>query len=371
MPLHRPILPALGAFVNDNKCDDRREKSRTRVVRQVCVPLRQQADKAFHLSITVIIIPGLTLKSVSDEDLARIHSAAGADADVKVCTPDEAIKQAHNADVILGVVPPELFAAAPNLRWVQSITSGVDAFMYPEFINSPVLLTSEKGLVGEHLADHGFGLLLMLTRQLAAARDLGPEAWQHRPALRAQEIELTGSTLLLIGLGGTGRAMARRALAFGMQVVAVDRDHVAEMAGVDLHIGINKLDALITQADVVAVCCPLTEQTHGLINEQRLMRMKPSARLINVTRGEVIDEAALVNALNTAEIAGAGLDVAPREPLPVDSGLWSAPNIVMTPHTAGASQYRAGRNLDRFVSNLRKFVMDEALDGLIDKTLGY
>ncbi len=323
------------------------------------------------MSIKVIIIPGLTLKSVADEDRARIHSAAGRDSEVIVCTPEQAITEASDADVILGVVPPELFAEATKLRWVQSITSGVDAFMYPEFINSPVQLTSEKGLVGEHLADHGFGLLLMLTRQLAAARDLGPEAWQHRPALRAQEVELTGASMLLIGLGGTGRAMARRALAFGMQVVAVDRDEVPAMEGVTLHIGTDKLDRLIGQADVVAVCCPLTKETERLINEDRLASMKPSARLINVTRGEVVDEAALVNALNSGVIAGAGLDVAPREPLPAESGLWSAPNIVMTPHTAGASQYRADRNLDRFISNLEKFVNNQPLDGLIDKTLGY
>lgn len=323
------------------------------------------------MSIKVIIIPGLTLKSVSDEDMARIESAAGSRSEITVCTPEQALTEANDADVILGVVPPELFASATKLRWVQSITSGVDAFMYPEFINSPVQLTSEKGLVGEHLADHGFGLLLMLTRQLAAARDLGPEAWQHRPALRAQEVELTGATMLLIGLGGTGRAMARRAFAFGMQVVAVDRDEVPAMEGVALHVGTDKLDRVIGQADVVAVCCPLTKETEQLINEDRLANMKPSARLINVTRGEVVDEAALVHALNNGVIAGAGLDVVPREPLPAESGLWSAPNIVMTPHTAGASQYRADRNLDRFISNLGKFVNDQPLDGLIDKTLGY
>ena len=177
-------------------------------------------------SLKVMVIPGLTLAQVSEADIARMQEAAGDEAEIVVCDYTEAPDHAAEVDVILGIVPPKLFAATRKLKWVQSISSGVDSFMYPEFINHPVVLTSEKGLVGEHLADHGFGLLLMLTRQLAAARDLGPEAWQHRPALRAQEIELTGATMGIIGFGGTGRAMARRACAFGMQVRAVDIDPV-------------------------------------------------------------------------------------------------------------------------------------------------
>ena len=135
----------------------------------------------------------------------------------------------QHADVILGFVPHALFQAAPRLRWVHAIASGVDAFLYPEFTASTVLLTSEKGLVGEHLADHAFGLLLMLTRQLATALKLGPDAWNHRPEMRRQEVELTGMTMGIVGFGGTGRAMARRAAAFGMHCRAVDRDRGAPL----------------------------------------------------------------------------------------------------------------------------------------------
>ncbi|SVD12592.1 uncharacterized protein METZ01_LOCUS365446, partial [marine metagenome] len=147
----------------------------------------------------VIVIPGLTLDHLEENDLIRIREAAGADSEIMVCNYEQAQAEVHDANVILGIVGPKLFAPASKLRWVQSISSGVDSFMYPEFINSTVVLTSEKGLVGEHLADHGFGLLLMLTRQLASARDLGPDAWNHRPELRAKEIELTGSTMGIIG----------------------------------------------------------------------------------------------------------------------------------------------------------------------------
>ena len=321
--------------------------------------------------LNVLIIPGLTLNSVGEDDLARIQNAAGADASITVSHHKQAVQHAADAEVILGVVPPQLFAAAPRLRWVQSISSGVDSFMYPEFINSAVVLTSEKGLVGEHLADHGMGLLLMLTRQLAAARDLGADAWQHRPQLRSKEIELTGSTMGIIGFGGTGKAMAKRAQAFGMQILAVDKDPVTPAYGVQTVWQTEDLRQLLTQSDVIALCCPLTEDTREMINAKSLAYCKPGAFLINVTRGEVMHEAALVAALKSGQLAGAGLDVAPREPLPADSELWQLDNVVMTPHTAGASQFRAQRNLQRFIDNLARFAKGEPLEGIIDKTLGY
>ncbi|MEM7366880.1 MAG: NAD(P)-dependent oxidoreductase, partial [Pseudomonadota bacterium] len=242
---------------------------------------------------------------------------------------------------------------------------------YPEFIDSDVILTSEKGLVGEHLADHGFGLLLMLTRQLAAARDLGPDAWNHRPELRVQEVELTGLNMGIIGLGGTGRAMARRAAAFGLNLRAVDRDPVPSTAEIDAVESVDQLQDMLGWSDVLAICCPLTDETHALINQETLSQLKPGAFVVNVTRGEVIDEDALVAALKSGHVRGAGLDVVPREPLPADSALWQLPNVVMTPHTAGASQYRAQRNLDRFIDNLGRFMGDEPLEGIIDKTTGY
>lgn len=319
----------------------------------------------------VMVIPGLTLAKVPDEAVQRMRDVVGSDGHVVVCDYEEAQTEAADTDVILGIVPPKLFAATNRLRWVQSISSGVDSFMYPEFINSDVVLTSEKGLVGEHLADHGFGLLLMLTRQLASARDLGPDAWNHRPELRAQEVELTGLNMGIIGFGGTGRAMARRAAAFGLHVRAVDRDPVPDSAEVSQVEGTDQLGDMLGWSDVLAICCPLTEETNRLVNTDTLAQLKPGAFIVNVTRGEVIDEDALVAALKSGHVRGAGLDVVPREPLPADSELWQLPNVVMTPHTAGASQYRAGRNLDRFIDNLDRFIREEPLEGVVDKTTGY
>lgn len=319
----------------------------------------------------VLVIPGLTLPEVSDADLQRIAAAAGPDSEIVVSRQRDAETHAEGVEVILGLVPPPLFRAASELRWVHAIASGVDMFLYPEFLNSPVILTSEKGLVGEHLADHGFGLLLMLTRQLAAARDLGADSWNHRPELRREEIELTGLTMGIIGFGGTGRAMARRAAAFGMSVRALDRDPVPASPEVEQVEPASALSAMLGGSDVIAVCCPLTHETRNLLDANAFAQMKPGSFLVNVTRGEVMDEAALISACRSGPLRGAALDVAPREPLPAESELWRLPNVVMTPHTAGASQFRASRNIERFIANLQRLNAGEPLEGVVDKVLGY
>ena len=318
----------------------------------------------------ILIIPGLTLAHVGEADLERIRRAGGG-AEVVVSEPDSALAEVVDAEVVFGFVSRPMYRVAKKLRWVHAIASGVDSFLYDEFRTGEVILTSEKGLVGEHLADHGFGLLLMLTRQLATALRLGPDAWNHRPAIRAEEIELTGLTMGIYGFGGTGRAMARRAAAFGMHCLALDRDPVPASAEVDGVMGPEEFDWLLRRSDVVAICCPLTGETRGKFDARAFDMMRPTALLVNVTRGEVMVEDDLVDALETGGIRGAALDVTPVEPLPSTSRLWDLPQVVMTPHTAGASQFRTERNLDRFVRNLERFRRGEALEGEIDKARGY
>ncbi len=318
----------------------------------------------------ILVIPGLTLPTVDDAIVAQIK-AASQGADVVVADPQRAIDEVHDAEIVLGFVTQRMFTMAESLKWVQSISSGVDMFLYDEFVESDVVLTSEKGLVGEHLADHGFGLLLMLTRQLRTALLLGADSWNHRPEMRRQEIELTGRTMGVFGFGSTGRAMARRAVGFGMKVLALDRDPVPTSAEVSEVWRSDRFTDLLSSSDVLAICCPLTNETQGVLNRDAFKDMKDTAYLVNVTRGEVMVEDDLVEALKNGEIRGAALDVTPREPLPADSPLWDLENVVMSPHTAGASQFRAQRNLDRFLSNLQRYLSKEPLEGLIDKQLGY
>ncbi len=165
--------------------------------------------------------------------------------------------------------------------------------------------------------------------------------------------------------------MARRAAAFGMNVRALDRDPVPTSPEVEIVESVDELKSLLAGSDVVAVCCPLTVDTAGMLNAETFRHMKPTAFLVNVTRGEVMVEADLIDALKSGAIKGAALDVTPREPLPPESELWSLPNVVMTPHTAGASQFRARRNLERFITNLERLNREEPLEGIIDKSQGY
>ncbi len=225
--------------------------------------------------------------------------------------------------------------------------------------------------MGSHLAETAFALLLAITRRLALAVLDGPKSWERRVEYRRAEFELEGLTMGIVGFGGTGKAIAKRAAAFGMNCIAVDAEPLAGTAEVSEVWGVERLDELFASSDVVASGLPLTKDTKEIFGEHAFRVMKPTSILINVTRGELVDGEALARAVRSGQIAGAGLDVAPREPLPADHPLWTTANVVMTPHTAGASQLRVGRNLDRFCRNLAHFREAEPLEGAIDKIKGY
>ena len=322
--------------------------------------------------ITIQVMLGLTLPSISEEELKSIEDAAPAGSTIRVVKGvRQAVEEAADVDVILGFIPEPLFEAAPKLRWVHAIASGMDAMLYPAMRDSDVMLTGEKGLVGGHLADTGFGLLLALTRQIKTAIRLGPDGWNHRPEMRSKEIELEGLSMGVVGFGGTGRAIAKRAVAFGMSVLAVDALAVPASDGVDEVWTLDRLNELLAQSDVVAIGAPLTPETKNLIDDNAFASMREGALIMNVTRGEIIDGDALVRALESGRCGGAALDVAPEEPLPADHPLWSFDNVVMTPHTAGASQLRGPRNIARFCENLKLAQRGEPLSGVVDKQAGF
>ncbi|MGI9598560.1 MAG: D-2-hydroxyacid dehydrogenase [Acidimicrobiales bacterium] len=326
---------------------------------------------------SILLIEGLTMATVTPGYLADITAAAPDGSAINVVgSLKEAATHAPDVEVILGILNRRLLADAPNLRWIHATASGVDMFMFDEFINSDVVLTGEKGLVGGHLADTGMGLLLALTRQIHTAVKLGPDAWANRVEMRAKEIELEGLTMGVLGFGGTGRAMARRAVAFGMNTIAVDEfpapaDSLPADCGVSKVWPIDRLDDLLAQSDVVAVCCPLTDDTNKMFNTQTLAKMRQGSYIVNITRGEIIDDEPLVAALKSGHLGGAALDVAPGEPLPADHELFKLDNVAMTPHTAGASQLRAPKNVARFVRNLELAQRGEQLEGVVDKQLGF
>lgn len=319
----------------------------------------------------LVVTGGLTLPEVTDEEMKQIYVASG-EADIVVATSsDEAAEHWPDAEIALGTLNRETFLQAPNLRWLHSVAAGADMLMFSEMVASNVTLTGEKGLVGPHLADHAFALLLALTRQMRRAILEAPASWPSRAPMRKVMVELQGMTMGIVGLGGTGRAVAQRARAFGMDCIAVDSEDVAPCADVSELWGMNRFHELLGRADVTTICCPLTEATRGFIDDTVFDAMKPGAYIVNVTRGPIVDADAIVRALQSGHLGGAGLDVTPIEPLPEDHALWSFPNVVITPHTAGASQFRARRNVARFIDNLVHYRKGEPLEGEIDKQKGF
>lgn len=320
----------------------------------------------------ILVIPSITMTALDEASVERILEAAGPGSSVTIAdSPGEALEAIANVDVLLGPIDAALFARAGRLRWVHATSAGADAYLFDEMIASDIVLSGDKGLVGSHLAEHAFALLLAITRRLAQAVVDGPVGWERRAAYRREEFELEGLTMGVVGYGGTGRAISRRAAAFGMHCIAVDCDPVPPTPEVPEVWGTERFDELLATADVVACGLPLSPATRGIFDTRAFQLMKPTAIFVNVTRGEVYDGDALAAAVRSGAIAGAGLDVAPREPLPASHPLWTTPNVVMTPHTAGASQYRIGRNIDRFVRNIAHYRAGEALEGVIDKHRGF
>ena len=270
---------------------------------------------------------------------------------------------------VLGMLSPQQFCRAGKVRWMHSWGAGVDGTLFSELVHSDVVLTSAKGHVGVHLAEHAMALLLALTRGIA--HSVRACDWDEKWPIRNASRELTDRTMGIVGLGGTGRELANRAAAFAMRVVAVDPEPVDVPETVEACWGMDRFHHLLSASDVVAICAPLTPATEGLFDRKAFASMQSHALLINVTRGSIVEEAALLEALENGGIGGAGLDVTPVEPLPADHRLWRLPNAVITPHTAGASPLRDRRNVEIACENLRRLLAGEPLICLIDKAKGY
>lgn len=319
----------------------------------------------------VVIMPRTHIwPEVLPHQVERLKQA-GVEDIVVVTDRHSLLRELRTADALVGEMDPEILEHAGQLKWVQALASGVDAFLFEEFIESDIVLTSEKGLVGEHLADHAFALLLGLTRMIPqAARQVNWDP-DMRMRMRMENRELSGKTATLIGLGGTGVSVARRASAFGLRCLAVDPDVTSGPPEVERIVTPDRLSEIASESDIIIVCCPKTAQTTNMIDASVFDAMPNNGYVINVTRGGIIDERALMAALDSGKLAGAGLDVVSEEPLPDDNPLWRYDNVLITPHTAGASQFRVGRILERVFTNIERFQRGDELEGVIDKRKGY
>ena len=283
---------------------------------------------------------------------------------------EEALSHAAEVEALMGLIRPEVFAAAPNLRWAQSFSTGLDNVLFPELIESDVVLSNVAGLYARQGAEHAWALLLALARGLHHfVRSQDKHIWKGGYSL----VSVTGLTLGIIGMGGFGMEMVKRAAGYDMTILALDPYRSDKPAGVAELKPVTKetLHDLLRRSDIVMLACPRTKDTYHLIDAEALSMMKKSAYLINVTRGGIIDEPALIAALKSGALAGAGIDVTEEEPLPDDNRLWDAPNVIITPHLAGFSQHRPREVFEFACDNLSRYLKGEPILNVANKQQGF
>ena len=287
----------------------------------------------------------------------------------------EALAHAAGADIaFMSELRPEALARATRLRWVHSPAAGVGNMLFPAMVASPVVMSNSRGLSAEPIAEHVLALTLALFRKLPLAfRSQAARRWAQDAALQPPPLRtIRGARVLVIGLGGIRAACASRFAALGAAVTGIRRRAERPAPEGVTRVGTPEdLHGLLTCADVVVISAAQTQATRGLIGAPELARMQPDAVLINVSRGRLVDERALTDALADGRIGGAGLDVFEHEPLDPASPLWALPTVIITPHMAGfrADHWDAVTAL--FADNLRRFDTGEPILNQVDKAAGY
>ncbi len=282
----------------------------------------------------------------------------------------------QEADVFCGhaKVPVDWRAVVNGgrLRWIQSSAAGLDHCLTPEVIDSEVLVTGASGLFRHQVAEHAMALLFGLIRRLPVFF----QAATARQFLRQPTDDLRGKTVGIVGFGGNGQQIARLLAPVGCRILATDRcvsqwQQSFELPKIHQLWPEEKLDDLLRESDIVILTLPLLDDTTGIISREALQRMPDGGYLINVGRGRLVDEAALIDALTSRRLSGAGLDVTQLEPLPPSSPLWELPNVIITPHVAAQSFDRNDRVTELFCENLDRFTGGRQLKNLVDKQLGF
>jgi phosphoglycerate dehydrogenase-like enzyme len=286
---------------------------------------------------------------------------------------DEAAQAAADAQVFLHWsgsrdMMRAAFTANPQVRWIHSRNAGLDSMLFPELIESAVPVTNGTGVFSQSLGEFALAMILYFAKDF-------PRMLRNKAAHRWEIFdldEIAGQTVGIVGYGDIGRAVAQRAHAMGMKVLALKRH--APSGGdplVERFYRPSEMHAMLAQCDYVAACAPLTSETHHMISDAELAAMKPSAVVINVGRGPVIDQAALVRALGDGKIRGAGLDVFEQEPIPADDPIWSLENVFISPHTADHTRDWLDQAMRFFLKQYERFQAGEPLENVVDKRLGY
>ena len=300
---------------------------------------------------------------------ARLATALPALDVVVTETESEAARAVAGAEAAFGTIPPALLARAGALRWLQAPQAAPPAGYYTrELIDHPVVVTNFREIYNDHIAAHIMAFVLAFARglHLYLPRQLRRQ-WRPEPLETGGVLHLPETTALIVGVGGIGAETARLCAAFGMHVMGVDARRREAPPGVLKLDGPDALDSLLPLADFVVLTVPHTPETDGLFHRARFARMKRTAFFVNIGRGLTTRLDDLVAALQAGEIAGAALDVFEQEPLPPDHPLWTLPNVLITPHTAGHGPYLDERRFEVLLDNARRFLAGQPLRNVVDK----
>lgn len=318
-----------------------------------------------------------TKKVIANLSPQMVQELAASAPNVKI-VPTRGIdlaKEIEDADAMVGVpLTPALFEHAKKLKWLHISSAGVEAHggqvgLFPALIASDVVVTNAKNIYGPQIADHAFAFLLALTRRLNVT--IPRQHLEEWPSGRTGMFELNGKTAVIIGVGGIGSQIAQRAHGFGMKVIGVDPRDIPVGNTVQRVAPPDMLDSVLPEADVVFISVPHTAKSEGMMGPRQFELMKRGSYFIAVSRGAIYSHDALVKALDSRRLAGAGLDVTEPEPLPKGDPLWKFPNVVITPHTAGGSDNLEMR-LDNLVKeNIRRFGAGLPLMNVVNKQEGY
>jgi phosphoglycerate dehydrogenase-like enzyme len=307
---------------------------------------------------------------VEEKDLAQIQAAAP-EAEIVDAGQENVARELPQADIFCGhakvPVDWEAVVRRGRLKWIQSSAAGLDHCLVPSVVQSEITVTSASGLLGDQVSEQALALLLGILRSLPVFF----RAKEKREFVRRPTRDLTEATVLIVGLGGVGRRIAEVLRAFRPRILATDMFPVDRPDWVERLVAADRLDELLPEAQILIISAPLTATTRGMIDRRRIGLMPKGSILINVARGPIVVESALVEALESGHLHGAGLDVTEVEPLPATSKLWEQPNLILTPHVAGQSARRAQQVTDFFSTNLRNYLAGKPLLNLVDKKLGF
>lgn len=291
---------------------------------------------------------------------------------VRTSTMDETLAAVGDAEIFFGHPSIPLTDAAPVLRWIQAPSAGVEHIVkIPAILERGITVTNSRGAHGPSIGEHAIALLLAMTRELHTCFTQQAEHNWTRDILYKTNREVMGMTMGILGYGALGRGIAQRAAGFELNLLAVDARAVEGHPFIDEVWPPSRLPEMLELADVIVVATPLTAETRNLLDAEALARMKPDSYLIVVSRGGIVDEAALEAALRGGKLAGAALDVTETEPLPADSPLWDVPNLILTPHTAGASAPKERRVVEIFRENIVRYVAGDPLLNVVDPVTGF